>query len=406
MFGLLIDYWAFTGDESYVNETFDAMQHQATDAGDYQPANQTSTEGNDDQGFWALAAMSAAEMGFKDPGDDGAAWLASAQAIFNEYSWRWDNTTCGGGLRWQISYWMNGYDYKNSVANGCFFDLSARLALYTGNQTYADWAVKIYDWMSDIGFLDDEGNVYDGAEDDDDCSAVVKVQWTYNAGLFMEGSAAMYNYTNGSSLWRDRVDALVNRSSVYFFNNSIMYEPPCEPESSCTTDSFSFKAYLVRWMAKTTQLAPWTYDAIYPLLLASGKAAALQCDGTATASHGAVLDGNACGQHWVWGSQNDGTAGVGQQMSGLAAVFFTLVERAPSPYTSNTGGTSVGDPSGGSTSSGSSSSGDDIDTRTITTADKAGAGIVTTLMVGIMGGSLYWLTDGFQAFRKGQQDRF
>lgn len=47
---------------------------------------------------------------------------------------RWDNTTCDGGLHWQIyPSNPNGLDY-NSVSNGGFFQVSARLARATENE--------------------------------------------------------------------------------------------------------------------------------------------------------------------------------------------------------------------------------------------------------------------------------
>lgn len=48
MFGTMVDYWAYTGDETYVNETFQALQHQVGDDHDFMPANQTKSEGNDE----------------------------------------------------------------------------------------------------------------------------------------------------------------------------------------------------------------------------------------------------------------------------------------------------------------------------------------------------------------------
>lgn len=48
MFGTMVDYWAYTGDETYVNETFQALQHQVGDDNDFMPANQTKSEGNDE----------------------------------------------------------------------------------------------------------------------------------------------------------------------------------------------------------------------------------------------------------------------------------------------------------------------------------------------------------------------
>ena len=117
------------------------------------PANQTASEGNDDQAEWALAAMTAAEIKFPNPPPDQLQWLALAQAVFNEQIRRWDETTCNGGLRWQINLFNTGYKYKNSISNGCLFHLAARLARYTGDSMYVVWAEKIYNWMNDTGML-------------------------------------------------------------------------------------------------------------------------------------------------------------------------------------------------------------------------------------------------------------
>lgn len=66
------------------------------------PPNQTKDLGNDDQVFWAFAAMAAAELNFPNPPSDQPQWLALAQAVFNTQALRWDTTSCGGGLKWQI----------------------------------------------------------------------------------------------------------------------------------------------------------------------------------------------------------------------------------------------------------------------------------------------------------------
>jgi hypothetical protein len=80
MFGTMVDYWALTGDSSYNEATTQAILHQASDTRDFMPPNQTRTLGNDDQGFWAMTAMSAAENKYPDPPKDQPQWLALAQA--------------------------------------------------------------------------------------------------------------------------------------------------------------------------------------------------------------------------------------------------------------------------------------------------------------------------------------
>lgn len=194
MFGALIDYWYYTGDTTYNQITSQALLFQTGPNNDYMPPNQTKTEGNDDQGFWGLAAMSAAETNFENPPSGQPQWLALAQAVFNTQAARWDNSTCGGGLRWQIFTFNNGYNYKNSISNGCFFNIAARLAKYTGNDTYAQWASRTFDWEQAVGLIDSSYKIYDGTDDTMNCTQVNHIQWSYNAGAYLLGAANMYNY--------------------------------------------------------------------------------------------------------------------------------------------------------------------------------------------------------------------
>lgn len=80
------------------------------------PINQTRDEGNDDQVFWAFAAMAAAELKFPPPTPGYPSWAAIGQAVFNLQAARWDPEVCGGGLRWQITPINPGWDYKNIAA--------------------------------------------------------------------------------------------------------------------------------------------------------------------------------------------------------------------------------------------------------------------------------------------------
>lgn len=194
MFGTLINYWAYTGDTSYNDIIMQAMLHQAGSSGDFMPDNQTRTEGNDDQGFWAFSAMAAAERNFPNPPANKPQWLAMAQAVFNEQASRWDNKTCGGGLHWQIFTFNNGYTYRNSIANGCLFNIAARLARYTGNITYAEWAIKTWNWVESVGLVSPTYQVWDGTSETDNCTTLNHIQWTYNNGIYLHGAAHMYNY--------------------------------------------------------------------------------------------------------------------------------------------------------------------------------------------------------------------
>lgn len=113
----MINYWYYTDDTTYNEIVKQGMLHQAGPEFDFMPSNQSKTLGNDDQAFWGMAAMRAAETGLEDPLAGQPGWLALAQAVFNTQTPRWD-MTCGGGLRWQIFPFNVGYNYKNSISNG------------------------------------------------------------------------------------------------------------------------------------------------------------------------------------------------------------------------------------------------------------------------------------------------
>lgn len=388
MFGTIIDYWFLTGDTTYNAVTTEAMLHQAGDDADFMPKNQTRTEGNDDQGFWAMAAMSAAENNFPNPPKDQPQWLALVQAVFNEYATRWDTATCNGGLRWQIFTFNNGFNYKNSISNGCFFNIAARLARYTGNQTYADWANKVYDWETSVGLITPDFGIYDGASvsGSDNCTKTDQIQWTYNAGIYLHGAAVMYNVTGGDAAWKARVSGMLAETTAVFFNNSVMREQACEGVDLCDVDQQSFKGYLARWMAGTTQMAPFTFDTINPLLKATATAAAKACSGS-PASGFSGIPGTACGFKWTTG-QFDGSVGVGQQMNALSAIMYTLVNRvARTPVTADTGGTSVGDANAGMQTTSPTQR-----FEPATTKDRVAAGFLTTAVaLSVLGGSIFVL---------------
>ncbi|KAJ3476706.1 hypothetical protein NLG97_g9039 [Lecanicillium saksenae] len=384
MMGALIDYWYYTGDSEYNDLISKGLLFQVGSNRDYMPNNQTLTEGNDDQGFWGLAVMSAAEYNFPNPPSDKPQWLELAQAVFNTQAARWDKDNCNGGLRWQIYQWNKGYDYKNSISQACFFALGARLALYTGNKTYADWADKTWDWMWSTEFIDHQTwYVIDGADIGSNCTKLVPYQFTYNAGGFILGAAAMYNYTE-SQVWKDRLDGLIKGSQVFFTgdNSDIMEEVACEPVDRCNIDQQSFKAYLSRWLAAATKWAPDTYDTLIPYLQASAKAAVNQCVGG--------NNGKMCGMKWSRnGGKYDGTTGVGQQMAALEIVLSTMIKSRGAPLTSDSGGTSKGDPNAGSGDIGRK---DPIPTfDPPTAAMKAGAAFITLAVLFGIFGAVVWL---------------
>ena len=158
-----------------------------------------------------------------------------------------------------------------------------------------------------------------------------------------------------------------------------MYEYACETNNNCNTDQLSFKAYLARWMAKTTTLAPFLYEGIMTRIRASALAASAQCTGG--------LDGVTCGQKWTNGGVFDGSVGVGQQMCALEVIQANLVKNATPPATAATGGTSQGDPSAGTKGSPAVGPNPEI----IGTGEKVGAWFLTIFSCIALGGMSWWI---------------
>lgn len=366
------------------------------------PANQSDSESNDIQESWALAAMSAAELQL--PGQNS--WAALAQNVFNDQVLRWDNATCGGGLRWQIYPYAVGYDYKNSGSNGEFFQLASRLARYTGNSTYSDWASKVFDWSTSVGLVDSKWRVFEGAHADQDCSDLNKVQFSWSAGLYISGAAHMYNVTSGDSKWKNALDGLLKQTLTSFFPDGVAVERACEPSETCTIDMFSFKALLAQALVDTLQVAPYTADSITPLLTSSAQAAARACDETkcATAWESTTTATSRIRSSAGGNVTDTQDTGVGQEISALSFVQGLLVKDAAAPATQKDGGgdaASASSGSGGSaTQSGtptSTSSGTRTETATGSASPTQNAGISlraedagTALLAGLSG-SMMWL---------------
>jgi mannan endo-1,6-alpha-mannosidase len=115
-----------------------------------------------------------------------------------------------------------------------------------------------------------------------------------------------------------------------------------------------------------------------PVLKTSAQAAVNQCTGGD--------NGRFCGFRWTSGVF-DGRVGACQQMSVLAALISLLPEPGVGLLTNTTGGSSKGDPNAGS----------DLNSHiptlsAITTADRAGAGIVTVILLSVGLACFSWMS--------------
>lgn len=194
----------------------------------------------------------------------------------------------------------------------------------------------------------------------------------------------MYNFTNGEEKWKTALTQFINKTSIFYPEDKggVMVEI-CEEKQLCDADQESFKAYLARWLGITVQVAPFTEDLIMPMLQKSAVAAAQTCEGPSQHNGGP----HQCGMKW-WHQGFDNIGGVGPQMTALNIISVLNAPRVPAPYSRKTGGTSQGNPGLGTSDDTSDLP---IYEDDITTADKAGAAIVTIIMVGLTVAMSWWM---------------
>lgn len=113
MWGSLINYWQYTGDDSHNADITASILHQRGPQDNFNPPNHSRSMGVDDQAFWAFSALDAVEANFPDSTQENTpSWLSIVQGLFNFQVGLWDTDTCGGGFRWQVVPVNQGYNLK------------------------------------------------------------------------------------------------------------------------------------------------------------------------------------------------------------------------------------------------------------------------------------------------------
>ncbi|KAK4234266.1 hypothetical protein C8A03DRAFT_37975 [Achaetomium macrosporum] len=398
LWSTMIDYWYYTGDDTYNSLAVEGMAWQNGQdlAQPFMPRNWTASQGNDDQGFWGMAAMQAAERNFSSAPPGEPSWIELAQAVFETQAARYAaEETCNGGLRWMMAPIAAGYGYKNSVSNAVFLNLAARLARYTGNQTYAEWASRTWDWLAAVGFIDSDFHVFDGAHVENNCTDINKVQLSYLPGVLLQAAAYMYNQTTDTTshpTWQSRLEGLANATLTHFSSDDgILIEQACESRGSCTTDMLFFKGILLRSLASAAQLAPFLHDTALAALRGNAEAAVKACAGG--------QNGRECGFRWTTtddddddddgeDGEDDNMTGAPAELNALSAVLGTLVDELAgralvTNATAGTAGSGTGSGSsgggsgsGGGEGTGSAGSTGNGDGRSAGSVTRAGLGLI------------------------------
>lgn len=369
-FDSLVNYWALTGDDTYNDRISEALLFQVGPEYNYMPPNQSASIGNDDQSTWALAAMTAAENSFPNPpaASDVDSWAQLAQNVFDIQVARWDTENCDGGLRWQIFTFNNGYNYKNSLSNGNFMQLAARLAMFTGNSTYTDWAEKASKWSLDTGLIDEESfNAYDGTSIQQNCGDIVQYQWTATAGTYLAAHALAAASTTANGYARKLLDSAIEvfASTPNAEKANILTEVACANSNNCNADQQAYRAILARALAVAKEL---DQEKVTAVLQASAQGAAASCSGGS--------NGTSCGSDWSSG-KFDGSTGLGQDLSALE-IMLANIPRNATQTTNGTSSSASGEPSGSASGSGAAAA-SQIGTGDATSLTRSTLGLLCAL---------------------------
>ena len=137
---------------------------------------------------------------------------------------------------------------------------------------------------------------------------------------------------------------------------------------------------MVSWLADIALLVPALKEKILPRLQVSAEGAAKSCTGGGQ---------NLCGNRWYGGY--DGQNSMENAISGsqiMSAVMLKFLDPSSNPVSTTTGGNGTSNPNAGT-----GQTQEAAPLRPITTADKAGAGILAVVFVASMiGGAAFMFT--------------
>lgn len=120
---------------------------------------------------------------------DEVKYLNTAKELWVDIAKGWNDEYAGGGIAW-----TKGQPYsKNACSNGPASLLALRLYAETNDESYRDWALRIYEWQKNTLYEHATGAVYDNINGQ--TQVINRVALTYNQGLFMATAVDLFRIT-------------------------------------------------------------------------------------------------------------------------------------------------------------------------------------------------------------------
>jgi len=169
--------------------------------------------------------------------------LAQAASLYADIMGGWDTGCCGGtpGGLW----WDKAHTSKATAANAGAALLGARLAIRAGNSTYLSFAEKVYGfWYTNMV----DPSTYEVCDHFQTNGTKVWWKFTYNEGLMIGASIALYQAT-GDSSYLAKADNIANfmiaNEVIATTNGSVLYDGD---NSGCGGDCHEFKGPAYRYL--------------------------------------------------------------------------------------------------------------------------------------------------------------
>jgi uncharacterized protein YyaL (SSP411 family) len=152
-------------------------------------------------------------------GDTAA--LERARQVFGFVMSGWDDDPCHpapGGVFWTEGSWNRD---RNTVSNGPGAELGLRLCEITHEQSYLDWAARMYDWAyrsmyAPNGLFWDHVNLQGNID---------TTQWTYNQGA-MIGANVLFHRVTGDLVYLERAESIAGATLREFPTERLDGQPP------------------------------------------------------------------------------------------------------------------------------------------------------------------------------------
>lgn len=202
-------------------------------------------------GWWALALVRLYDITLN------STYLELAQ-IDADYIYSYWNSTCGGGVIWNIPT----LTYKNAISNELFIKLTASIHNRLPDDTeYLQRSLQAWNWFNHTGMINSHNLINDGLTDN--CTNNNDTEWTYNQGVILGGLTELYLATGDDNFLnkaRTIADAVISSASLS--PNGILTESCEVSDSGCDSNQEAFKGIFTRNLAElNVELSDKPYSA-------------------------------------------------------------------------------------------------------------------------------------------------